>query len=235
MSTGESPNRQLLEAVAQQVRPLLDRVVFVGGQVGEFYITDPAAVRVRPTTDVDVVVSVATRAAYHRIEEEVRELGFRNDQSDEALICRWISPTGHQLDLMPVDPSILGFTNRWYPMVVEEPVRQSLTDELSILVPTAPVFLATKLEAFGGRGASDLLASWDLEDVILLVAGRPELVEEVQQETSELRPWVAGEVGKLLEELEFSYAIQGALPDAAQLPGYLEVVMDRFEALAQLG
>jgi predicted nucleotidyltransferase len=235
VSTGESPNRQLLEAVARQIRPLLDRVVFVGGQVGEVYITDPAAVRVRPTTDVDVVVSVATRAAYHRIEEEVRELGFRNDQSEEALICRWISPTGHQLDLMPVDASILGFTNRWYPMVVEEPVRHSLTDDLSIQVPTAPVFLATKLEAFASRGASDLLGSWDLEDVILLVAGRPELFEEIQQESPELRRWVAEEVGKLLEEAEFSYAIQGALPEAGELPGYLEVVMDRFEALTRPG
>lgn len=44
---------------------LLGELVFVGGQVAELLVTDPAAVRVRPTDDVDVVVPVTTRTEYH--------------------------------------------------------------------------------------------------------------------------------------------------------------------------
>lgn len=228
-----SPNRQLLEAVADQLRPMLSRVVFVGGQVGEFYITDPAAVRVRPTTDVDVVVSVASRRKYQELEEELRSLGFRNDRSEAAPICRWVSPAGEQLDLMPVDPRILGFTNRWYPLAIAKTMEQELKPGLSIRIPTAPGFFGTKLEAFIQRGAPDLLGSWDLEDVIVLVAGRPELVQDVRGESEEFRVWVSREVGELLDHPDFPYAIQGALPDAAELPGYEEAVMERFRTLAE--
>lgn len=42
----------------------------------------------------------------------------------------------------------------------------------------APYFCATKLEAFGGRGKNDYLASHDLEDLITVVDGRPELLED---------------------------------------------------------
>jgi len=37
----------------------------------------------------------------------------------------------------------------------------------------APVFIATKLEAFHDRGGGDFLASHDLEDIVTVVDGRP--------------------------------------------------------------
>jgi hypothetical protein len=37
-------------------------------------------------------------------------------------------------------------------------------------------FVATKFEAFHGRGNNDHLASHDLEDIITVVDGRPELM-----------------------------------------------------------
>ncbi len=114
-----SPNREVLEAVAELIRPLLDEVVFVGGQVTELLITEPHAVRVRPTVDVDVVVSAMSRLEYHRMGERLREFGFVNDTREMAPICRWLSSEGHVLDLMPVDETILGFSNRWYAAAVE--------------------------------------------------------------------------------------------------------------------
>jgi hypothetical protein len=41
--------------------------VFVGGQVAELLVTDASVVRMRPTEDVDVVVPVTTRQAYHHL------------------------------------------------------------------------------------------------------------------------------------------------------------------------
>jgi hypothetical protein len=56
----DSPNRDVLLAVAEQISPLLEEVVFVGGQVAELLITAPEAEHVRPTDDVDIVVPAAT-------------------------------------------------------------------------------------------------------------------------------------------------------------------------------
>jgi hypothetical protein len=107
-----TPNRVILEAVARRITPLLDEVVFVGGQVAELLITDPAAVRVRATVDVDVVVPVTSRTEYRRTEKHLEALGFRHDMREGAPICRWVAPDGHLLDLMPADKRVLGFSNR---------------------------------------------------------------------------------------------------------------------------
>jgi len=48
-------------------------------------------------------------------------------------------------------------------------------------------FLATKLEAFDHRGGGDFLLSRDVEDVIAVLDGRPEIVDEVREVDAELR------------------------------------------------
>ena len=61
----DDPNRQILEAVATVLVPVLDEVVFVGGCVTGLLITDPAAGKgVRPTTDVDVITEVSSYGEY---------------------------------------------------------------------------------------------------------------------------------------------------------------------------
>ena len=85
--------------------------------------TDPAAVRIRPSTDVDAAIDVTTRTELAHLEHRMRSLGFRNDMSPGAPICRWLSPDGHVLDLMPADESIIGFSNRWYAAALARPVR----------------------------------------------------------------------------------------------------------------
>jgi len=115
----ETPNRVVLVSVAGQIQPLLDEVVFVGGQVAELLVTDPGATRVRPTTDVDIVVETSSRSRYHDIEERLRELGFSHDTREGAPVCRWLTPEGgYALDVMPTDEAVLGFTNRWYEMAL---------------------------------------------------------------------------------------------------------------------
>lgn len=44
-----------------------------------------------------------------------------------------------------------------------------------------PYFLATKIEAFKGRGRRDFWASHDLEDLIFVIDGRSTIVEEAQK------------------------------------------------------
>lgn len=227
-----SPNRGILEAVAWRLEPLLGDLVFVGGQVAELLITDPAAVRVRATTDVDVVVPVTTRAEYRKAERRIEALGFRHDTRVGAPICRWVSPEGHVLDLMPVHHEILGFSNRWYGLALDTARAFVLTKDLTIRIPTAPAFLAMKLEAFHGRGRGDLLRSHDLEDVITVVAGRDSISDEVADAPYTLRSAIAEQFQSLLRESEFLYALEGALPDVARSPGIVEIVLERFATLA---
>lgn len=97
---------------AQLLGDMAEEVVFVGGAAAGLLVNDPAITDVRPTLDIDVVVEVATRGEYYHIEERLREKGFEQSL-EEDVICRWQNDT-LLLDVMPTDPDILGFSNKWY-------------------------------------------------------------------------------------------------------------------------
>jgi hypothetical protein len=139
-----SPNRDRLLRTARRIRPILNDVVFVGGQTTELLLTDPAGPRVRPTDDVDVIVRLTTRTAYHLLQDRLRKLGFEPDATEGAPICRMRTKDDLVLDVMPLDEKILGFTNRWYPYAIETAWAVILEEGLEIRVISAPAFLATK-------------------------------------------------------------------------------------------
>ena len=59
-----NPNLILLERAAEQLTPLLNDVVFVGGCATGLLIDDPGAAVVRKTFDVDVIAEIASYAEY---------------------------------------------------------------------------------------------------------------------------------------------------------------------------
>jgi hypothetical protein len=181
---------------------------------------------------VDVVVEASTGRAYRRIEAELGALGLAHDTREGAPICRWVTPEGHVLDVMPTDPAALGFANRWYPAALADPRSVMIEEGLAIKIPEAPVYLATKWEAFHHRSGGDLLSSHDLEDLISVVAGRPAIIGEVQAAQPELREYLAVRAQDFLREELAPYAVQGALPDAIVIPDLVEVTLDRFSQLA---
>jgi len=233
-SSAGGPNRATLLAVAQAIEPMVDEIVFVGGQVAELLITDPASVRVRPTTDVDVIVRATTRLEYRAVEERLTALGLVNDMSEGAPLCRWRTPKGHRLDVMPVVGSVLDLSSRWYPLAVATATPVRVSDALAIRIPSAPAYLATKWDAYLDRGRGDMLGSHDLEDIIAVVAGREEIVQEVQRAEGGLRAWLAEQVREFLDHDQHDYAVRGALPDATVIPDLLDRVLNRFEQLASL-
>ena len=109
------PNRELFESVVSLLAPLLDELVFVGGCTTGIFITDPAAGGIRPTKDVDAIVDVTSYAKYAALSEKLRELGLVEDTSEGAPLCRW-RYRKIIVDVMPTIESVLGFSNRWYPM-----------------------------------------------------------------------------------------------------------------------
>lgn len=208
------PNRALFESVVRLLAPVLDDLVFVGGCTTGLFITDPAAASIRPTVDVDAIVDVASYAGYTALADRLRALGLGEDTSPGAPMCRW-RREGVVVDVMPVDERILGFSNRWYPTAMATAGVLDLAGH-RVRVVTPPLFVATKLEAFRGRGRGDFLGSHDLEDIVTVFDGRAELPVEIAGAPADIRNYIATELRALLENRDFLDALSGFLaPDVA--------------------
>ncbi len=208
-------NREQLIATAELLRPVLPDLVFVGGAVTSLLVTDEGAGAPRATLDVDAIAEITSYAEYAAFGERLRALRFSEDTSEGAPLCRWVQPNTI-LDVMPLDEKILGFSNRWYRAAMETAVVHELPRGLTIRVVTGPYFLATKIEAFHGRGKGDFAFSHDLEDLIFVIDGRATLLDEVQAETPSLQEYLRDKVNALLKTPAFIDALPGYLhPDAA--------------------
>ena len=178
MAAERDPNLALLEQAALLLGPLLDELVLVGGCAAGLLVTDAGASPIRPTEDVDLLVESATYADYHRFGRRLVALGFRQGTVPGDPLCRFRHP--HLvLDLMPLDEGILGFSNRWYASALRSPLRRPLPSGREISHIDAAHFLASKLEAFRSRGGGDYVTSADLEDVVVVIDGRPTLEREL--------------------------------------------------------
>lgn len=215
-----NPNLAILELVAHALGPVCDDVVFVGGCATGLLLTQARPDRIRITEDVDIVAQALTVHDYHLVEKRVRAQGFSNDTRPGAPICRWVYKNV-TLDVMPTVKEILGFANRWYPLAMATALPVQLASGLQIRLIAAPVFIATKLEAFKDRGKDasgepDFLGSHDMEDIITVTDRRPELLGECRAMPAELRGYLAHEFALLFANADFESTLAGHLPgDAA--------------------
>lgn len=215
MVRAQNPSLEILSMAVDHLGELTTELVFLGGCATGLLITDAAAPPIRVTRDVDAVVQVAALGDYHRFAARLRAKGFSEDDSDGAPICRWKS-SRLILDVMPTDEKILGFGNRWYAEAALNAVAVKIATGAIIRSVSGPYFLITKLEAFNGRGGGDYLMSHDIEDVVAVVDGRPELVNEVRQASPGLKRELAGRMQQLLSSTAFMDDVAGHMPtDAA--------------------
>ncbi|MDH3975074.1 MAG: hypothetical protein OEV42_12405 [Deltaproteobacteria bacterium] len=232
MIKGRNPNMEILSAAVRQLGSLADEMVFLGGCATPLLMTDPAAPEARVTMDVDVITEVASRSDYYRLSERLRERGFEEDQSEGAPLCRWISGE-ILLDVMPTEPDILGFSNRWYDTAMETAEKVTLPSGHVIRLVTAPYFIATKIEAFIGRGDSDYMSSHDMEDIIALIDGRKELVAEVVNGDEALKKYLMEKFFSLLKESDFMHSLPGHLPPDEASQARLALLIERIRSIAK--
>lgn len=211
MITDKSPNIKIVENAAAYLGLLINEMVFTGGCATGLLITDPAAHPVRATMDVDMLVEISSLANYYALSEKLRSRGFVEDLSPEAPICRW-KRAELLLDVMPTNPDILGFGNKWYAPAFAASKWIQLSSGTKIRILPAPYFLATKFEAFDGRGQNDYLMSRDMEDIVTLLDGRSEIVEEVKNTDKQLSTYLLRRLANLLENQHFLEALPGHLP-----------------------
>ena len=225
-----NPNLEVIQLAVEYLRPLLHQIALLGGAATGLLLTDPGAAPVRGTFDVDVIVEISSYHEYLKFEGQLRQLGFKESPEDN-LICRWRKDR-LILDVMPTEESVLGFGNRWYAPALKNAEWISFGSD-RIRVITAPYFLAPKIEAFHGRGNGDYLASRDIEDIIAVVDGRPELASEVAVGEPELKRYLRVEISRLLNDPNFTEAIPGhLLPDEASQERRLEI-LQRLHSIAE--
>ena len=222
----------MLETVAEALgEDLCCKMVFVGGCSTAVLITDEITLQeIRATDDVDLIVGLKGMVEWLKLQENLSEKGFTVSGEDEV-VCR-MRLGNLKIDFMPDDPDILGFSNRWYKDGIYTAVRYRLPSGRAIRHLTPALFLATKLEAYGERGNSDPLGSHDLEDIINVIDGRPELLEEVSRAPVDVRAYLSEKFRALLGHPDYENFLHGNVrgPD-----GRVAIVDKRVRALAELG
>jgi hypothetical protein len=90
---------------------------------------------------------------------------------------------------------------------------------------TTPYFIATKLEAFNTRDKMDFYASHDFEDIISVLDGRLEIVDEIFKSDAELKNYLI----QSFSDIDGSRSFRGALP--GHFVQYGSLAEDRIELL----
>jgi len=222
---------QMLEEVAEALgEELCEQVAFVGGCTTVLLITDEYTLEsIRGTDDVDLVIHLTGTADWYRLEEKLKPRGFKNTGQD-SVTCR-LRLGQLKVDFMPTQETVLGFANTWFVGGLERATGYILPNGTPIRVFAAPWFLAAKLQAYQGRGHGDVLMSNDIEDIIALLDGREELIEEVKLAPAELRHFVSEQFTALLALPAFEDVLQST----AQDPARAALIHERLTALIGFG
>ena len=175
-----------------------------------------------------------SRGDYYQFSNKLRAQGFSEDTSEDAPICRWKSVDGILLDVMPIDPDVLGFGNQWYEPATRHSQEYLLPSGKTIKLISVPYFLITKLDAFNGRGNSDYLLSHDIEDIVAVFDGRVELVDDVKSAEEELVTELSKRFSNLLNNKHFIEAVSGNMPADAISQQRVSAVFTAMELIANL-
>lgn len=207
-------NVAMIEQIANALGELKNKMVFVGGSVAELYADFPEISDIRPTLDVDCIVDIeiCTYVDYIKLEEQLRTLGFQNDTEKNAPICRKIYQ-GIIVDFMPVNPDILGFSNRWYADGINNKTSILLPNGTSIYILPIEYYLATKFEALNNRGGQDIRGSHDWEDIVYIMNNCANLVNCIKQNPNiQLVEYLQKQYDNLLKNNNIREIIYTSLP-----------------------
>ena len=232
MASNADHNYALISFVADGLGDdFLAECAFVGGCTTAMLVTDTAVLDdIRFTDDVDLVIELAGISAWEKLTVRLAAKGFKITGEDEVN-CRFRF-NDVIVDVMPSDASILGYANRWYIEGLEKAVPLELPGGRVIRVFEPTFFLATKLEAFAGRGEGDPYHK-DVEDIIILLDGRRELLAEVRDSNEGLKRYIASGIGALAELDGIDYAIQSSGSVRAN-PGRERLILQRMKDLSAL-
>ncbi len=186
-----------IDAVAEVAKALKEikiKVAFIGGAIVGLYADDMGADEIRETKDVDIALGLVTYSGWSAIQEKLFTLGFHPDPFGPS-ICRF-KYKDIPVDIMSSADNPLGPSNRWYSIGFES-LQEFDVEGVIINIFSAPIFLATKFDAFNDRGG-DYRTSKDFEDIIYVIDNRQTIVQEVEQATRKVKEYLVNEIEKIL-------------------------------------
>jgi len=216
---GHSVNIERIKSVFDALGKLAEECVFVGGATVSLY-ADRMAEEVRPTDDVDILVEIANLMDFTAMEEKIRGLGFQNDM--QAKFIGRYRLRDIIIDLMPTDPKILGFSNKWYSEGFKKAIDYSLDKTRIIKILESPYFLATKIEAFKNRGKGDGRTSSDFEDIIFILENRDAIWEEVASSDDKIKQYLKKEFMIFLKNPFFEEWVEAYMLPYASSTAYIQ-------------
>lgn len=176
-----------------------------------------------------IVVKVAHRSDYESFSRQLRSLGFNEDQSS-GITCRF-RKNKMILDVMPTDSKILGYSNIWF----EDGFKLNKVVKiggLDIKVFNLPYLLASKIEAFKGRGKNHFSTSHDIEDIVTLFDGCSTVAAEVQSAEEKVRDYLSREIRALLSNLQFVSSIDAHVSDRLNLEERKRIIIERMKSVS---
>ena len=187
-------NIAVVSEIARALGDLKDRMIFVGGSIISLYTDDPASDEIRPTADVDMAISVLNYPVWTELQEELLSLGF--SPNSQATHINRLFFNDIPVDIIPVEEGIIGETNRWYQVGLNSVLEHDVNGVV-IKIFSAPVYLATKFEAFNGRG-SDLRTSHDIEDIIYILDNRTTIVKEINESETSVNTFIKEQLQQII-------------------------------------
>ena len=186
MLKNKTVNIKVVEKVAISLEELNKEVIYVGGAVVSLYVTDEGAEQPRPTKDIDISVQIST---YAQMEELREKLALKRiyPALSEKVMYRY-SFEDILIDFIPFEQTPLGPTNSWLKPGFEKAYPVNI-GELEIKILPVSLFLATKWEAFKGRGG-DPRVSPDFEDIIYIIDNNKELVTDVRNANKDVQEYL---------------------------------------------
>lgn len=215
-------NRGVIKIIARALGELNEQVIYVGGATVGLYINDPAADDVRPTKDVDISLSIATIAELEKIREELTRRKFIQTAEDDV-ICRF-RYAEVKVDVMNTKAIGWAPANPWFApgFALKEKVE---VEEQIIQILPLPYFLATKFEAYNGRGKNEPRTSHDFEDIVYVLENRTDIAEQIITAPEDVKPFLKSEFESILKDSAKQEAILGNL--------YYETRDERFNMIIE--
>lgn len=174
-------NIKVIEKVAIALEEINTNVIYVGGAIVSFYITDEGAEQPRPTKDIDISVQISTYAEMEKLREKLATKGIF-PAIEQNVLYRY-EYDDILIDFIPYETTALGPTNSWLKPGFQYAYEEKAGLKTIKLLPVS-YFLASKFEAFQSRGKNDPYMSHDFEDIIYVLDNNIEVVCEIAKSQS---------------------------------------------------
>lgn len=222
-------NIDVIKQIARALGDINNRVVYVGGAVVSLYIDDPAADDVRPTHDIDISLEIKSLGQLENLRQELASKRFIQSAEDKVM-CRF-RYHGIPVDVMATEEIGWAPANRWFRPGFNHFQLIELEPGLQVRILSVAYFLATKFEAYNGRGANDPRTSKDFEDIVYVLDNHTNLVNEITTAPNDVKTFLIERFSEFLSD-EMEEAILSHLNLFTQAERF-ELIIDKINAIVE--